>query len=334
MFPASFLSCSRCLLLTPLVTEPHLNAVYSRRWMRRRYEVWFLRLGLADGSGAWWFRYLLMNPGRNGCRGNPQGQPVQVWATWFARGAAPQSFIQVFPKEGLSLSAPGASPFQFEHGVNRISEDACRGRIEAGGHRVEWDLRYRSTFGATVTDVGWIGFSRTAHSDAVFSGEIILDGRRFSGEPLGYGLQGHNCGFRHRHRWNWTHCLFQTPGGLSSFEALEYETPFGRVRRALLWHAGQLHRFTEFEELLRDREKLRWTFKAFGPEDGTHGVAVIDGSGPSLHRLPYLKTDCTGSFEVANNSLARATLYLLRPGQPAEPLGTDTGAALEMVGHD
>ncbi len=181
--------------------------------------------------------------------------------------------------------------------------------------------------------MGWIGFSRTAHSDAVFSGEIVFDGRRFAGEPLGHGLQGHNCGFRHRRLWNWAHCLLQTPRGLSTFEALEYEIPLGRrVRRALLWHEGQLYRFTEFEELLRDRDKLRWTFKCFGPADGTRVVAVIDGSGPSLHRLPYLKTDCSGTFEVANNSLARATLYLLHASQPAVPLSTDTGATLEMVG--
>jgi hypothetical protein len=301
--------------------------------MRRRYEVWFLRLGLADENGAWWFRYLLLNPGRGGCRGDESGQPVQVWATWFPRGDTPQSFLQGFGREGLSLSARGATPFSFEHGANCIGEDFCRGRVEANGHRVEWDLRYRSTFGATVADWGWIGFSRTPHSDAVVSGEIRLDGRRCSGEPLGFGLQGHNCGFRHRHLWNWTHCVFERPGGLSSFEALEYEIPLGRrVGRALLWHGGQLYRFDEFEELLRDREKLRWAVKCFGPEDGTHVVAVMDGSGPSLHRLPYLKTNCSGTFEVSNNSLARATLYLLRPGQPAEPLSTDAGAVLEMVG--
>jgi hypothetical protein len=301
--------------------------------MGRRYEVWFLRLGLADGSGAWWFRYLLLNLGRGGCPSNERGQPVQVWATWFPRGGQPLSVIQGYARDELLLTPAGAAPFFLEHGPNSIGEDSCSGRVEAGGHRVEWDLRYCSTFGATVTDVGWIGFSRTPHSDAVFSGDIRCDGRRFSGEPLGFGLQGHNCGVRHRHLWNWTHCLFKTPGGLSTFEALEYEIPLGRrVRRALLWHAGQLYRFNEFEELLRDREKLRWTFKCFGPEDGTHVVAVIDGGGPSLHRLPYLKTDCSGTFEVANNSLARATLYWLRPGQPAEPLSTDTGAVLEMVG--
>ncbi len=321
--------------------------------MRRRYEVWFLRLGLADSSGAWWFRYLRFNPGRNGCPGNPAGQPVQVWATWFPRDGAPQSFIQGFALGTLSLSAPGAGPFHFENAGNRIDESSCRGRLEVDGHRVEWNLHWRSTFGASLTEVGWIGFSRTPHSDAVFSGEIVLDGRRSSGEPLGFGLQGHNCGFRHRHLWNWTHCLFQTDAGLSTFEALEYEIPLRRrVRHALLWHGGQLYRFSEFEELLRDRHNLRWVFKCFRKEDDASVLAWIDGSGPSLHRLPYLKTDCSGAFEVSNNSLAHSTLYFLRSpsvalakeggatglsavaSPHAETLSTDDGSVLEMVGDE
>jgi len=45
-----------------------------------------------------------------------------------------------------------------------------------------------------------------------------------------------------------------------------------------------------------------------------------------------LKTDCTGSFEVANNSLARAVLRLERQNRPVEVLETSNGAVLEMVG--
>ena len=69
--------------------------------MRRRYEVWFLRLGLADGSGAWWFRYLLMNPGRLGCNAHAQGMPVQIWATWFPSNGDAQHWIQGLPLQEL-----------------------------------------------------------------------------------------------------------------------------------------------------------------------------------------------------------------------------------------
>ena len=46
-----------------------------------------------------------------------------------------------------------------------------------------------------------------------------------------------------------------------------------------------------------------------------------------------MKTDCTGSFEVANSSLAKAVLRLERPDMPVETLETSIGAVLEMVGR-
>jgi hypothetical protein len=61
--------------------------------------------------------------------------------------------------------------------------------------------------------------------------------------------------------------------------------------------------------------------------------AAIDGAASSIHHLPYLKTDCTGSFEVANNSLARAIVRLERQDQMVDILETSNGAVLEMVGH-
>jgi hypothetical protein len=77
---------------------------------------------------------------------------------------------------------------------------------------------------------------------------------------------------------------------------------------------------------------LQWEFRCTGCADGAELVAAIDGSGPSLHRLPYLKTNCASSFEVANNSLARATLHLNLPGHPLETISTDGGVVVEMVG--
>ena len=67
-----------------------LNRAYTRLDMRRRYESWFLRFGMADGSGAWWIRYLLTNPGRGGCGNIPGAAPAQVWATWFPRDSRPE----------------------------------------------------------------------------------------------------------------------------------------------------------------------------------------------------------------------------------------------------
>jgi len=320
-----------------------LNEVYSSLSSRRRYEVWFIRMGLADGSGAWWFRYLLINPGRKGCandaRGLPvQGLPVQVWATWFPRDGKPQSFIQGFPLEGLDLTARRQNPFHLRSGKNEIGENYCRGALDVGGHAISWDLRWRSTFHVTLSNKGWIGFSRTPHSDALFAGQIMLDGRSFAGDALGFGVQGHNCGYRHRNFWTWTHAYFpRSDGRASTLEALVYEMPFGLVfRKAVLWHEGEAHEFGNLQESKRDPNELAWNFRCSSSSQSKNGLeleATIDGAGPSVHRLPYLKTNCTGSFEVANNSLARAVLRLERQNRLVEVLETNSGAVLEMVGR-
>jgi len=308
------------------------NEAFSSLSTRRRYEVWFLRMGLADGSGAWWFRYLLFNPGRDGCAGNSPGKPVQVWATWFPAGGKPQSFIQEFPLQGLDLMRRRQAPFHFRTGGNAIEEDCCRGALEVDGHTVNWNLRYRSSFRVTLSDKGWIGFSRTPHSDAVFTGEIALDGRRFAGDPLGFGLQGHNCGYRHRNFWTWTHAYFaQTGGKASTIEALVYEMPFGLIfRKAVLWHDGSQHVFRDLKESGDSRRDLRWKFEAVA-RDGMTLEAEIGGDGPEWHRLPYLKTVCRGSFAVRNNSFTSARVVVEGAGA-TEILETGNGAVLEMVG--
>jgi hypothetical protein len=309
-----------------------LNEAFSRLSVRRRYEVWFLRLGLADGSGAWWFRYLLMNPGRGGCVESLQGLPVQVWATWFPAGDKPRTFVQGFALSGLELSRKGEAPFRLKMDENEIGEDFCRGALDVDGHRITWNLQYRSSFRVTLSSKGWIGFSRTPHSDAVFSGEITLDGRRFPGDPLGFGVQGHNCGFRHRNFWRWAHASFVRSGRpTTTLEALVYEMPLGFVfRKAVLWHESRSYMINNLRELRNRREEMQWVFT--GSRDDLQLEVALDGSGLSLHRLPYLKTNCSGTFEVSNNSLASASMVITRPDGSRETLQTGSGAVLEMVG--
>ncbi len=317
------------------MNAPRLNQVYSALTTRRRYEVWFLKMALADGSGAWWFRYLLTNPGRPGGGGCTDlgTAPVEIWATWFPKDGPAESYIEGFPIEGLALSQPD-QPLYFEHGLNRITHDSCHGLVRAKGRTIEWDLRYRSSAGFVMSNVGWIGFSRTPHTDAVFEGELTIDGQSIFGNPIGYGLQGHNCGFRHRHLWTWAHALHHHDSGASStFEALEYEIAPGLFfRRALLWHFGSLYRLGGFRTGLRDRDTMRWNFNCRDRRSGVAVEAAFDGYGSSVHRLPYTRTDCSGTFEVSNNSLASAQVRILVPGNPETELKFNQGAVLEMVG--
>jgi len=311
-----------------------MNATYSTPTMKRRYEVWFVRCGLADGSGAWWFRYLLMNLGRKGCNAEHSRLPVQVWATWFPRDGKPKTFIQGFPLKELDLSPRGQNPFHFKISGNQIGENFCRGALHTDGHRISWDLHYRSSFAVTLSDKGWIGFSRSPHSDARFSGEITLDGQSFAGDPLGFGVQGHNCGYRHRAFWTWAHAYFPQPEGpASTLEALVYEMPFGLIfRKAVLWHEGKQHVFRNLQESGRAATEFAWNFRC-STKSGIRLEAAFAGPGPGIHRLPYLHTDCSGSFEVTNNSLAKAALRLEQRSGAVEELETTTGAVLEMVGR-
>jgi hypothetical protein len=106
--------------------------------------------------------------------------------------------------------------------------------------------------------------------------------------------------------------------------------PFGLVfRRAVLWFDGQRHLFRTLKET-HDREGMQWDF-CCAIRNGLRLQATIDGRGESVHRLAYVKTDCSGTFEVANNSLASASLLLEREGRSRERLETTGGAVLEIV---
>ena len=310
-----------------------LNEVFSSLSAQRRYEVWFLRLGLANGEGAWWFRYLLLNPGRGGCPGLPQSMPLQVWATWFPTNGKVESVIQGFDLAALDISPRGKSPFHFRIGHNSIDENRCQGKLETEKHSISWDLNYRSTFRTTLSSKGWIGFSRTPHSDALFTGQITLDGRNFSGEPLGFGVQGHNCGYRHRKFWRWAHAYFLRPDAQpSTLEALVYEMPLGLVfRKAVLWHNGEQCVSRKLLEIKIDRQSLLWDFRC-AMDNGLELEVTFKGSEESTHRVPYTRTDCRGSLEVLNNSLAMAKVSLKSGRGLVEKLETSSGAVLEMGG--
>jgi hypothetical protein len=108
--------------------------------------------------------------------------------------------------------------------------------------------------------------------------------------------------------------------------------PFGLVfRKAVLWHNVEQRVFSDLREIRRDQENLRWDFRCL-MRDGFELEVALDGSGAAMHRLPYVRTDCRGSLEVANNSLARATLLLKPRSGLVEKLETTTGAVLEMGG--
>ena len=77
---------------------------------------------------------------------------------------------------------------------------------------------------------------------------------------------------------------------------------------------------------------MRRRYEVWFVRMGLSLTAAFDGGGGSAYRLPYVRSNCSGTFEVANNSLARATRKITQPGRPPVQLQTDTGAVVEMVG--
>jgi hypothetical protein len=102
--------------------------------------------------------------------------------------------------------------------------------------------------------------------------------------------------------------------------------------KCLLWHDGQEYIFHKLQETPRAPGALQWNFRCSG-KDGLQLEVGIDGRGPGVHRLPYLKTDCSGSFDVLNNSLAGAAIRLRLPSGQMEELQTSQGAVLEFAGN-
>ena len=100
----------------------------------------------------------------------------------------------------------------------------------------------------------------------------------------------------------------------------------------LLFDIYTIYQQLQLQRMRRELIQRNQLFEVI-TENAADMIAVIDGAGPSIHRLPYVKTDCTGSFEVTNNSLSRAVLRLERQGRSKETLETTIGAVLEMVGR-
>jgi hypothetical protein len=206
------------------------------------------------------------------------------------------------------------------------------------GEEISWNLRYRSSSRVTLSSKGWIGFSRTPHLDAVFDGEILVGGKKFGGEAFATGVQGHNCGHRHRKFWTWMHANLgervgaDANGTGTAFEALCYEMPLGLVfRKAVLWRDGRLRVFKGLRESVRSRTDGRWVFEAADTE-GTRIEVEAGGESAGIHRIDYVKTDCSGTFEVGNNSLTRARIRVREAGGQAWELRTESGAVVEMAG--
>lgn len=76
---------------------------------------------------------------------------------------------------------------------------------------------------------------------------------------------------------------------------------------------------------MHEANRLKWSFA--GLLEGTPVTVMVEGTAPGIHRLPYMKTDESGTLPVVNASAARA---ILEVGDEREE--TTRGAVVEFGG--
>jgi hypothetical protein len=247
------------------------------------YEVWFLTLNHRASQRGFWFRYTLESPLPSE---HPTTPRAVLWAAVFNRK---------HPGQNLGLKYEySIDKFVFEGqdsglklGDGLFSSCRASGRVESGGHSIEWDLSYvpcESTYNHISRTVQQLArpssFVCAPNLSTRFSGRIVVDGEALvlDDEP---GCQSHLWGRKHVDDWVWVHS--------NAFEKLP-ETVFeglaARARRAgqmlppiqslYLRHRGEEHRFLRLRLAEQWQSKLGmgyWSFSAMNTRFYIEGAA-------------------------------------------------------------
>src|SRR2546426_4139706 len=116
------------------------DAANRPRWSGQAgfFEIWFLVVFEAAARRAWWFRYTTFAPAAGLQPGTPR---ATLWAAAFdARAREPAIAVKhILGAEDYHAGSP--ERFAIRLGAAELRNDACRGEVESGGHRIAWGLR-------------------------------------------------------------------------------------------------------------------------------------------------------------------------------------------------
>lgn len=205
------------------------DAANLPRWRGQAgfFEIWFLVVFDPGASRAWWFRYTTFAP----AAGRPDGPRASLWAAAFAAGTEAIASKAVLP---ISAYHPGdPETFGVRVGDAELTRDRCRGRVESGGHVIEWSLaytpaRHEAQRGPTVlAHLPLPTHVAHANSEVAFTGWVAVDGVRHDlrGAP---GTQKHLWGTRRVEELYWCYCPRFDGDVIAAFE-----TTAVRARRQL-----------------------------------------------------------------------------------------------------
>lgn len=278
----------------------------------RFYEVWYFILHDPATGDGYWVRYTLLNP--------QEDHPAAGAALWFAHTcrADPGRSLAIHAVVPRGSFEANAGEPAIRIGDAEFREGAARGRFEAEGHRVAWDLRYEPSasphyyFGPLLRRWSESRTSVTIPNPAIrLTGSVEIDGvrRDIASAP---GHQAHHWGTTRTRRWLWGHCCAfdDEPAVL---EVLAPALPVGPTVTFVDLHtASERFSCNDFGGLLRNRSTAGrgfWQFEGFGEGHRIVADFVVDPS--RVQRFEYTSPAYRTS-ECWNTQVADCTVRVYR----------------------
>jgi hypothetical protein len=169
------------------------------------FEIWFAVVFEPSKGRALWVRYTVDTP-KAGAAGSPC---AILWAAAFDARRAPVAVKRILPIEAFD-PGPGGGRFRVRIGDAVMGHGELRGRVEAGGHSVAWDLDFNPAPNETPRLPALLRAlplpTNGAHANAAVrvSGTVVVDGERRELDRAP-ALQVHLHGTRRVEELHWIH---------------------------------------------------------------------------------------------------------------------------------
>ena len=301
------------------------------------YESFYLKLTQPGGGRGAWIRHTVHKP--------PGERPTcALWFVLFdADAAGPRATKRQFGADELS-----ADPETYIRVADAtLTDGRAKGRVQTPALGASWDLTFSDDhepfhhlprdflYRAPLPKTKFL----SPYPDAVFTGQIELDGERIEVEGW-RGMIGHNWGAEHAERWVWIQ-----GSGFEGRSAEDYfDMAVGRIKvggattpwvgNAMLMLDGEPHRLGGFGHIPSTQVSEEPTAASF--ELKGSGVALSGRvSAPAKDFVAWIYADPVGpEHNTLNCSISDLELHVELDGRPAETLEVSRSAAYEFGSRD
>lgn len=321
----------------------------ANRWNGCRYapegaarfghvESWFAKLNDPEGRRALWVKATLRVPDP---REHAGGAVAESWAIAFERGRPPRAAKHTVPLGAAELSALG---LDLTVGRLRWLPETLTGGVDGVRHTFGFDLHARDPGPALAPlphprlYAGPFPSSKfvSPAPDARFNGSFTVDGVTTAVSNW-RGMQGHNWGRQHAHRYAWGHCNQFDDHDDLWFEGVTAQVRLGPLLAPPLTilcvsHRGVRYVFNRVRDLARARGRFdfrTWRFEAISADARVEGELTANVA--DMAGLRYDNPHGPPTF-CLNSKIASGHLRLVVGGR-APLVARTRAAALEIGTH-